>query len=180
MGSGTQIECFNIWNHLLNLYSFARTGYDTSLSLADNVRALSRLFGDASDEVGAVMLYLEEVLDGQAEIDKCGHYLMEHIDKARIYEAYERGFALAKTARERNNLRLMRMAFRYSDLEAGEAVSLDPKYVSIREGYADPTGELRKMTEYDSFFYNDPGYAIAFPVKSESEIKLSDKWYEFE
>ena len=180
MGSGTQIECFNIWNHLLNLYSFARTGYDTSLSLSDNISALTKLFGTAASEVANILFYLEEVMDGQVEIEKCGHFLMEHIDKNRVYDAYERAFDLADGRRERNNLRLMRMVFRYSDLEASDKASLNPNYTSIREGYEDKTGELALMTRFDSFFYNDPGYAVAFPVKSESAVKISDKWYEFE
>ena len=26
-------KCFNLWNHLINFYSFGRCGYDCSLSL---------------------------------------------------------------------------------------------------------------------------------------------------
>ena len=123
---------------------------------------------------------LEDTLDGQVDIEKCGHFVMEHIDKKAVYEAYERAFALAETKRLRNNLRLLRMVFRYSDLEAGEEASRNPQYVSIREGYSDPTGVLRVMMHFDSFKHNNPGYAIALPVKSESTAEVNDKWYCFE
>ena len=72
------------------------------------------------------------------------------------------------------------MVFRYTDLEASEEASKNPNYVSIRERYSDPTGELREMTKFDSFKHNNPGYAIAIPVKSESTVKVTDKWYSFE
>ena len=180
MGSGTQIECFNLWNHLLNFYSFGRCGYDTSLSLEDNIASLSKLFGNAGEEVKGIWRMLEDLLDGQVDIEKCGHYVAEHIDKKAVYEAYERAFSLAESKRFRNNLRLLRMVFRYTDLEASEEASKNPNYVSIREGYSDPTGELREMMKYDSFKHNNPGYAIAIPVKSESTVKVSDKWYCFE
>ncbi len=179
-GAGTQLECFNHWNHLLNFYSFGRTGYDTSRTLQDNIHALCRLFGSAAPEVEKILQMGEDCLDGQVEIHKCGHYVAEHIDKEAIYAAYERAFALAETPRHRNNLRLMRMVFRYSDLETADPMSKEKKHTKAREGYADENGELAKMTEFDSLWKNNPGYGIGIPVKSEKPYTGKDKWYEFE
>ena len=76
----------------------------------------------------------------------------------------------------------MRMAFRYSDVECA-----DPSHemrVAIKrfEEYDDPTGELAYVaTRFDSFYHNDPGYAIAFPVtNTDTRGFVGDKWYEFE
>ena len=41
-------------------------------------------------------------------------------------------------------------------------------------------GELAKMTEFDSLWKNNPGFAIGIPVKSEKPYTGKDKWYEFE
>ena len=45
---------------------------------------------------------------------------MEHIDKEKIYALYEKAFEEAKTPLYRNNIRLMRMVWRYTDLELSE------------------------------------------------------------
>ena len=179
-GSGTQIECFNLWNHLLNFYSFARTGYDVSLSLSDNVRALSRLYGDGADEVASIFFELERILDGQVEITTCGHFLMEHVNKEEIYARFDRALSLAKEPRHRNNVRLTRMVFRYSDLEAADPASRNEKYASVFDSYKDESGELAKMTEYDSFYKNNPGYAITIPLSSNKTNFIPNEWYLFE
>ncbi len=179
-GSGTQIECFNLWNHLLNFYSFARVGYDTSLSLGDCISSLCRLYGKGGELVAQIYAELEELLDGQVEIPDCGHFLMEQVDKEKIYAKFEKAFSLAETPRERNNLRLTRMVFRYSDLETRDPASRTERYASIFDNYVDDSGELAKMTEYDSFMKNDPGYAITIPLSSNKTNFVPDKWYLFE
>lgn len=179
-GSGTQIECFNLWNHLLNFYTFARTGYDTELSLKNSIDSLCRLYGKGGEAVGQIFNELEDLLDGQVEIPDCGHFLMENVDKAKIYERFERAFLLAETPRERNNLRLTRMVFRYSDLETQDPASRNEKYASVFDNYVDESGELAKMTEYDSFYKNNPGYAITIPLCSAKTNFIPDKWYLFE
>ena len=179
-GSGTQIECFNLWNHLLNFYSFARVGYDTSLSLEACISSLCRLYGRGGELVGEIYAELEELLDGQVEIPDCGHFLMEKVDKEKIYAKFEKAFSLADSPRERNNLRLTRMVFRYSDLETQDPASRNEKYASVFDTYADESGELAKMTEFDSFYKNDPGYAITIPLSSNKKGFVPDKWYSFE
>ncbi len=179
-GSGTQIECFSLWNHLLNYYSFARTGYDTSITFEQNVKALTKLYGNGDEEMAKIFTELEDIMDGQVEITTCGHYLMEHVDKEKIYAMFDKALSLAETPRERNNIRLTRMVFRYSDLETQDEQSKDTRYKSVFENYVDETGELAKMTEYDSFWKNNPGYAITIPLKSEKTNFVPDKWYLFE
>ncbi|MBQ8255126.1 MAG: DUF4838 domain-containing protein [Clostridia bacterium] len=179
-GSGTQIECFNIWNHLLNFYTFARTGYDTEISLERSINSLCRLYGKGGEAVAEIFTELEELLDGQVEIPDCGHFLMENVDKEKIYSKFEQAFSLAETPRERNNLRLTRMVFRYSDLETQDPASRNEKYESVFDDYVDESGELAKMTEYDSFMKNDPGYAITIPLSSKKTNYVPDKWYLFE
>lgn len=179
-GSGTQIECFNIWNHLLNFYTFARTGYDTEISLERSINSLCRLYGKGGETVAEVFTELEELLDGQVEIPDCGHFLMENVDKEKIYSKFEQAFSLAETPRERNNLRLTRMVFRYSDLETQDPASRNEKYESVFDDYVDESGELSKMTEFDSFYKNNPGYAITIPLSSKKTNYVPDKWYLFE
>ncbi|MBE6630254.1 MAG: DUF4838 domain-containing protein [Ruminococcaceae bacterium] len=179
-GAGTQIETFNLWNHLLNFYTFGRTGYDTSLTVEDTVTAVASLCGKAAPVVKEILLTGEALVDGQLPLHKCATLLMENIDKQAIYAAYERAFSLADTPRARNNLRLLRMVFRYSDLEVQEEASRDKKYDRIKENYVDARGEMGFMTRFDSFWKNNPGYGIAFPLKSEEKNFVPDKWYLFE
>lgn len=180
MGAGTQIECFSMWNHLLNYYSFARTGYDTTLTLEDNIASLTKIYGEGASEMAEIFRELEHIMDGQVEITSCGHYLMEHVDKEKIYARFERAFTLAQTPRARNNIRLTRMVFRYSDLETQDPESKNTAYKSVFDKYVDETGELAKMTEYDSFWKNNPGYAITIPLESKKTNFVPDKWYLFE
>ena len=104
---------------------------------------------------------------------------MEQLDKTDIYARFERAFEAAKEPRHRNNLRLLRMAFRYSDLESADPCSR-AKYQRVMEGYTDATGELAKMCEFDSFTHCDPGFGISIPLTSKTPPVCGDKWYEFE
>ena len=144
------------------------------------VAAIAALCGKAAPVVKEILLTGEELVDGQLPLHKCATLLMENIDKQAIYAAYERAFSLADTPRARNNLRLLRMVFRYSDLEVQEEASRDKKYDRIKENYVDASGELGFMTRFDSFWKNNPGYGIAFPLKSEEKDFVPDKWYLFE
>ncbi len=181
-GSGTQIECFNLWNHLFNFYCFARVGYDTDLSMEDCLASFTKLFGKGGKYVADVIRYLESVMDGQTDIQSCGHYLMEHCDKEKVYELFENALTSAETTRFRNNVRLLRMVFRYSDIETQEKESYRVEYHKLEKEFLDESGELGKMTDYDSFYKHDPGYAITFPLISKNYGKYTeyDKWYDFE
>ncbi len=181
-GAGTQIECFNIWNHLMNLYTFGRTAYDSSLSFEDNLAALCRLFGEGGEYIAQAIRLMEETLDGEEIIGYAGKYMIEHIDKEKVYSLFEKALSAAHGRTERNNIRLLRMAFRYSEIETADPSNATREKVSRFQDYDDPTGELAYMgTHFDSFYHNDPGYAIAFPVtNTDTKDFTPDKWYIFE
>ncbi len=182
-GIATQIECFNMWNNLFNFYSFARTQYDTSRDMEQNLKGFCKIFGEGAQEVAEVIRHCEEVVDGQEIIYYAAMYLQKHADKERVYRLYDE--ALAKTADPcaRNNIRLMRMAFRYSDVEVADPLSPMPgvsKYSGVHE-YEDPTGELKTMAEFDSFWKNYTGYGIDIPAKSLGNAVFEKNiWYLFD
>lgn len=179
-GMGTQLECFHIWNHLVNVCTFGRTAYDIELTLKDNLRLICKLFESGAPFIEEITEYLEAHNNGEESIGKVGFFLMEHIDKAYVYELYEKALAAAGTKRARNNIRLMRMAFRYSDIETADEESRQP-YSKVL-AYNDPTGELAYMaTNFDSYVHGKIGCGIAFPVSNtDTEGFVPDKWYLFE
>jgi len=178
----TQIECFNMWNHLFNFYAFARTAYDTELSMEDALSRFTLLFGEGAAEMAEIIRYCEDVLDGQCEIMTAGQWLMAHIDKEKVYALYDAALAKTTSPAARNNIRLMRMVFRYSDLETSlpETETTSTTYESVH-AYTEPTGELEEMTAFDTFHYNDPGYGIAIPAKSLVKGNFEKNiWYLFD
>lgn len=180
-GLGTQLETFNLWNHIFNFYTYGRTAYDISLSFDNNLERFCRIFGEGAKYIAEIIRYGEGIIDGQASIDKASIYLMEHIDKEHIYNLYEKALEAAQGAVARNNIRLMRMVFRYSDLEFN-----NPRYTDEDTGIisnaADTNGELWYMYDkFDSFKSGKEGYAIAIAVKKTTEKEfVPDKWYIFE
>lgn len=182
LGAGTQIECYNLWNHIMNLYTFGRTAYDASLSFEDNLRALCTLFGEGGRYVAEAVRMMEAALDGQEIIGFAGKYMIEHIDKDAVYSLFEKALCAASDTRSRNNIRLMRMAFRYSDIETHDSANVGRTAFGRFQEYDDPTGELAYMAvNYDSFLHCDPGYGIAFPVTNKNTKGFTpDKWYDFE
>lgn len=181
MGSGTQIECFNMWNHLFNFYCFGRTMYDTALSMEDNLERFIKIFGDGGKYISKIIKTLEDFTDNQTDLEHLALYIMENIDKNEIYMLYDKALDAAKEPYQRNNVRMMRMAFRYTDIECYEVILDDiVKYFQLRP-YPDKTGELYFMSKYDSFLHNDPGYGITIPVDCEKkDTFIPDKWYMFE
>lgn len=180
MGSGTQIECFNMWNHIFNFYTFARTAYDTSLTLEDCLNSFTRIFGAGAMYISEIIREAEACLDGQTDIMHAGLYLMDHIDKKKIYALYEKALNAAESPAHRNNIRMMRMVFRYSDLETSEETARDMENYKAFKEYEDPTGELYYISSFDSYKYNNPGYGIAVPVDCSDKGFKPDKWYMFE
>jgi len=180
-GALTQIECFNLWNHLFNFYTFGRTGYDSELSMEDNLKRFVRIFGKGGKWVEKVICMAEECLDGQVDIMNCGLYLIRNIDRLTCYKYYERALDEAETPVARNNVRLMRMVFRYTDLEAQEKNADSIEY-QVARSYEDINQELLYMTSFDSFWKNDPGYGISIPVTGEETgfDAHGDRWYCFE
>lgn len=185
-GSGTQLECFHIWNHLLNLSGFARVGYDAKLELGNLIALNARLFGKAADIISEIFLLMEKTLNGQVRCNLGGIYLIENIDTRRVYEMFDEALALAETPAARNNVKLFRMAFRYSDLEVNDpAQKMRRRLQSIME-YEDPTGELRFMANTFDSYQPDPavghgsGYGINMPVKRGETAFKGNLWYELE
>ncbi len=183
-GAGTQIEYWNFWNNIFNFYSFARTGYDTTLSLDDNLAAFSKIFGEGACYIAEIIRMGEACLDGQVTIKKAGLFLMENIDKEACYANFEKALAAATTSEARNNIRMMRMMFRYSDIECKYTkLGKDDFYTYVAyEDIEDPDGELHYMSHnYDSSKWNVPGFGCAFPVDNQKQAEFApDKWYAFE
>ena len=150
--------------------------------MEDNLKLFTRIFGKGAEFVADNIRYAEEVLDGQCEIMTAGIYLQNHIDKERIYAGYDKALAAAETPAARNNIRLMRMAFRYSDLESREDYANDEKGYKALKHYDIPErGELlymkRNFDSYDSY----SGYGISIPVEGEDNgFTPTDNWYDFE
>lgn len=177
-GSGTQMECFNHWNNLLNFYCFARTAYDTGLSLEDNLSRFVRLFGEGSTEMAEILRHYEKTLDGQVPIRETGNFFIMEIDRESIYTLFDKALSHTVCPTCRNNIRMMRMAFRYSHLatvDAAEDRGLHPTT------FEDPTGELAYMaTHFDSYYANHTGYGIALPVVQRTDAPAPNHWYEFD
>lgn len=183
-GSGTQIEYCNFWNHIFNFYCFARTGYDTDLSLEKNIRAFTRIFGEGADYIAEIIRIAEATLDGQVQIKLGGLYVMEHIDKETCYSLFDKALAAAGTPGARNNVRMLRMVFRYSDVECTytQQRGQEGQVYTPYEICCDPDGELFYMSQnYDTSKWAFPGHGIMIPVDA---VKTADfkpnHWYEFE
>lgn len=180
-GTETQLEVYNLWNNIFNFYTYGRTAYDIEKSLDNNLELFCRIFGKGAKYIAENILYAESVLDGQSEIMRAGIYLMEHIDKERIYQGFEKALEDAESEAARNNVRLMRMAFRYSDLECRENYEEDESGYKALKHYDIPErGELLYMQKnFDSYASHD-GYGIMIPVEGEDNGFTPDKWYDFE
>ncbi|MBF0412811.1 MAG: DUF4838 domain-containing protein [Desulfamplus sp.] len=172
-GSGTQIEVFNIWNCLFNFYTHGRTSYDTTLSMNDNLDRFCKIFGAGAPFIKSYIQYVESVIDGQVRYDEAGNYLVLNSDKTKIYELFEMAYKAESEERLLDNIRLMRMAFRYSDLSTIGGNDAELKYM---------------YDNFDSYAHN-PGYGIYIAVtKTEDSPNISppsssidsyqpDKWY---
>lgn len=180
VGAMTQIECYNIWNHIFNFYTFGRTAYDSSLSLNDNLDSFCRIFGNGAPFVKEAILLSEKAVDGEVSVAFAAWHFADNADMEKIYKLYEKALESAENKRARNNIRLMRMEIKYTELAA--------KYEKVRKmpgdrvlEIPDISPEILYMTRFDSFWKNDPGYAITFSLNGESKEEfVPDKWYDFE
>lgn len=187
LGSFTQIECFNLWNNIFNFYTFGRTLYDTDLFMEDHLEHFTRIFGGGAEHIKTVVRMAEDCMEGQETIMLGGLYMVEHIDKEKVYACFEKALEEAGSSLARNNVRLIRMAFRYTDLETQQknarVVQEAGEYQTVRP-FPDIDQELLYMTEFDSYWKNDPGYGIAIPATGEKLdtgfVPERDRWYCFE
>ena len=158
-GSGTQLECHNLWNFIFNFYVHGRTSYNTSLTLDDNLGKFCRVFGAGAPYIKKYVDYIEQFFEGEGGKLQ-GQWFIQHINKAAVYDYFEKAYDAEPEGKLRNNIRMLRMAFRYSDL-----------YVN---GGGD--SELKYMYEnFDSYSHN-LGYGIAIRSVG-SGIFTPDKWY---
>ena len=180
-GLGTQMECFNLWNHIFNFYAYARTAYDTSLSFEDNLDSFCRIFANGGDYIKAIISEGEKNAHGQEPIHRISRYLIENIDREKIYKLYEQALMTAQTPRARNNVRLMRMVWHYSVLEVTNPRFTDKDLGAISCA-DDKSGELWFMHQnFDSFTSKKEGCGISIPVEKRSDTEfVPDKWYDFE
>lgn len=181
-GSGTQIECFNLWNNIFNFFCFGRTAYDTSLSLEDNLLRFSRIFGEGAPYIREIITGMEQRLDGQQPIMLAGLQLMRDTDMGPVHALLQKALDSATTPGARNNIRMLRMALRYSELECRYTEVLnDTKYTDL-EACKDPTGELYYMSHnFDSYHWNETGCGIMLPLDCQKEADFTpDTWYAFE
>ena len=112
---------------------------------------------------------------------RAGIYLMEHIDKEKMYSGFEKALEEAETKAARNNVRLMRMTFRYSDLECREKYENDESGYKALKHYDIPErGELLCMKRKFDSYESHGGFGIMIPVEGEDNGFSPDKWYEFE
>ena len=183
-GACTQIECYNFWNNAFNFFCFARTGYDTELSFEKNLHTFCKIFGGGAAYIEEIIHHGEKVLDGQVKVTAAGIYVAENADKEKIYNLYDRALSAAGNAEARNNVRLMRMSWRYTDIEVHNTEMRGTSWKYERhQKCPDPTGELYYMsTHFDSGFFNNPGYGIMFPLNCEENDRdfSDDPWYCFE
>lgn len=170
-GSGTQLECFNLWNNLLNFYCFARTAYDTSLSLSQQILAITRLFGAGAQKVAKIFEIYENILDGQVSISEGGSFFANNVDKRTVYALFDDALYKANDATAKNNIRLLRMAFRYTDLSTRD------------NGQGENPAEAEELdfmyTHFNSYLVNG-GYGIAIPCRNKTEAAIDDIWYKFD
>ena len=166
-GSGTQMECFNLWNNILNFYCFARTAYDNDLSLEDNIRAISAMFGQGGEQIKEIFRIYEQTLDGQVSIDQTGKFFASHVDAPVIYDLFEKALEQTTEPVFRNNIRMLRMAFRYTML-----------LHRTDEEAEEEKGVMASF--FDSYEVNNPGFGIAIVANRRAERLPDDKWYQFE
>lgn len=181
-GLGTQVECFNLWNNIFNYYTYARTAYDVTLSMDDHLERFCRIFGEGAPFIKEIIHMGEAIVDGQTPISETAYYLMEHIDKEKVYSLYEKALAETKAPRCRNNIRLMRMVWRYTDLEINNPFCGIEDIPAQLSSASDESGELWHMTSnFDSYISGNEGFGIAIPVEKHTDAEFKGGyWYDFE
>ncbi len=170
-GSGTQIECFNLWNNLQNFYGFARVAYDTSLSFEKQLENMCRLYGKGAETMAEIFRIYEQTMDGQVSIIYSGDFFTGNVDKKRVYDLFEKALSAADTSTARNNIRLSRMAFRYTDIA--------PRSDGEKEKAEDALELDYMFTHFNSYLSGD-GYGIAIPKRQITDYICNDKWYQFD
>jgi hypothetical protein len=124
-----------------------------------------RIFGVGSSLIKEYLRYVEDFYEGQAENGtESAAWFVENVDKEKVYGLFEKAYESEPNESLRNNIRLLRMAFRYSDLHHRVPGSDELRYMSSRFGsYWGREGQT--------------GYGIAiFDIPGKSGY-IPDKWY---
>ncbi len=169
-GTGTQIEAYNIWNYLFNFYTHGRKSYDISLTMDDLLERFTKIFGKGAQYIKEYIDYIEKFYDGQVNEGRDGTKLCmvvaTHVDSMKVYSYFEKAFEAETREDLRDNIRALRMAFRYSDLMTNNPNSSEIPYISSRFG-----------SYWGSMGQKGIGIAsIEKPLKSDY---IPDKWYSF-
>lgn len=166
-GTATQMESYNLWNYLFNFYVHGRKGYDVSLTYEELQERFVRIFGEAAPFVKEYLDYIEDFSNGQGETgNDCAAYFAKHVDREKVYKIFEKAFDVLPESVEKNNLRLLRMAFRYSDLEVNDEKSEELIYMS--NNFGSFWGELGQS-----------GFGISVQTKPGACEFVPNKWYIF-
>lgn len=181
-GLGTQIECYNLWNNIFNFYTYGRTAYDVSNSMEDCLDLFCRIFGEGAPYIKEIIKICEAALDG-VWIFGAAIHMMEVVNKEKVYNLFDKALDAAKLSLCKNNIRLFRMVFRYSDLEINNRKNPTVEgitYTKYSEA-VDKNGELWYMRKkFDSFISGSEGVGAAFPITTENEGFEPDKYYIFD
>lgn len=165
-GAGTQIECYNLWNYLFNFYMHGRKSYDIALTTEQILTRFTRIFGAGGPYIAQYLRYVEAFSEGQGLTGtECAAWFAANVDKARVYALFEEAYAAQPEGVLRNNIRMLRMAFRYSDLHSGSPGCEELQFLSTTfGGYWHAEGQQ--------------GYGIAICDKP-GNAPVQDKWYAF-
>lgn len=169
-GIGTQLEAFNLWNYLLNFYVHGRKSYDVSLTIEELLERFTRIFGNGKEFIKEYIRYIEDFYEGQVPEGKdgreCAAYFATHVNREKVYDLFEKAYEAEPEGKLRDNIRLLRMAFRYSDLHCHNPGCDELLYMSNEFGsYWGSEGQI--------------GYGIAVFDKPGGSSYSPDKWYNF-
>lgn len=169
-GTGTQIESFNLWNYMFNFYTHGRKAYDVKLTMDDLLERFVKIFGKGSKYIADYIKYVEDFYDGQVTEDKdgrnCAEWFAKNVNKSKVYEYFEKAFEAEDNENFRDNIRVLRMAFRYSDLITNYPESKEILFIS--KNFGSYWGRLGQM-----------GIGISSFIKPCDCDFNPDKWYEF-
>jgi hypothetical protein len=158
-GVGTQMECYNLWNFIFNFYVNGRTAYNTNLTLSDNLNRFCKIFGKGAPYIKSYFKYVEGFYEGQGG-GHPGEWFMKYVKRKKVYNYFEEAYQAEPEGKLRNNIRMLRMAFRYSDF-----------YVN-----GGGAGELKYMNDHFDSYYHNPGYGISIIAKGSGSF-VPNKWY---
>lgn len=163
-GTGTQMEAYNLWNYLFNFYTHGRKAYDVSLTLEDLLERFTRIFGKGGEYIKQYIQYIESFYEGQeSDGEKSAAWFISNVDSKKVYALFEKAYDAETELRD--NIRLLRMAFRYSDLHINSPECAELKYMSKTFGsYWGAKGQT--------------GYGLAVVDKPNDTDFTPDKWYQ--